>query len=117
MHYAIENVLWIKTPACYCSVYNDEERVTALQQWMQRSALQLLHRSAGGSLQYSHTSCIRNQLPPATWKQKLDTDRGNVDVFDQILASSVCMVTETWESVESWECMHAAVQRLAAEEL
>ena len=30
--------------------------------------LQLLHRSAG-SLQYSYTTCISNQLPPATWKQ------------------------------------------------
>ena len=35
--------------------------------------LQLLHRSAG-SLQYSYTTCISNQLPPATWKQNLLTE-------------------------------------------
>ena len=32
MHYAIENSYVVNRDPSYCSVYNDEERVTALQQ-------------------------------------------------------------------------------------
>ena len=62
-------MLWIETPAIVvCIMMKSVSPHCRMNAAECTAELQLLHRSAG-SLQYSYTTCISNQLPPATWKQ------------------------------------------------